>query len=158
GNKASGGPGDEACGAWLEAELTKAGYTCERQQFDVPYFDVTVATLASGATRATVIPQALVKPTGASGLTGPLRNANRAADLDGAIAILEMRYKIGGGVGQIAEPVADAFRRGAIAALAITTGASGEAVALNVSPHKPGFDKPVAILAPKDAAPFLKAA
>lgn len=158
GGKASGGQGDEACGAWLEAELARAAYACERQSFEVPYFAPAVATLASGPTRATVIPQAIVRPTGPTGLTAPLRRADREDDVEGAIAILDLPYKRWGGIGQIAEPVADAFRRGAVAAVAITNGASGEAVALNVSPHQPGFDRPVAILAPKDAAPFLAAA
>src|SRR5690606_37274991 len=31
GDKSSGGPGDTAVGAWLEGELTRAGYVCERQ-------------------------------------------------------------------------------------------------------------------------------
>ncbi|MDZ4870198.1 MAG: M28 family peptidase [Alphaproteobacteria bacterium] len=158
GGKASGGPGDEACGAWLEAELTRAGYACERQSFEVPYFDPATATLVSGEARATVIPQALVSPTGPSGMTGPLRRPDRDGDMEGAIAILDLPYTRWGGIGQIAKPVADAFGRGAVAAVAITNGPSGEAVALNVSPHKPGFDRPVAILAPKDAAPFLAAA
>jgi len=158
GGKASGGQGDEACGAWLESELTRAGYACERQSFGVPYFDAAVATLVSGQTRAAVIPQAIVHPTGSNGLTARLRRPDRDDDVEGAIAVLEFPYKRWGGIGQIAGSVTDAFGRGAAAAVAITTGPSGEAVALNVSPHQPGFDRPVAILAPKDAAPFLAAA
>jgi len=158
GNKASGGSGDEACGAWLEAELTKASYACERQPFDVPFFAAKVATLATGATSAKVIPQAIVVPTGPGGVTGRLALRDRKDDLDGAIALLDLPYQLWGGVAQIAKPVTDAFARGAVAAIAITNGPSKEAVALNVSPHRPGFDKPVAILAPKDAAPFIAAA
>jgi hypothetical protein len=158
GNKASGGPGDEACGAWLEAELTKAGYACERQPFDVPFFEPIVTTLVSGTASAKVIPQAIVRATGLEGVTGRLALPDREGDLDGAIALLDMPYQIWGGVAQIAKPVAEAFARGAVAAVAITNGISKEAVALNVSPHRPGFEKPVAILAPKDAAPFVAAA
>jgi len=40
----------------------------------------------------------------------------------------------------------------------VTTGPTGEAIALNVSATRPGFPKPVAILAPKDADPFVTAA
>jgi hypothetical protein len=54
--------------------------------------------------------------------------------------------------------VTDAFDRGALAAMLVTTGPTGEAIALNVSATKPGFQKPVAVLAPKDAAPFVAAA
>jgi hypothetical protein len=40
----------------------------------------------------------------------------------------------------------------------VTTGPTREAIALNVTTRRPGFDKPVVILAPKDAAPFVAAA
>ncbi|HZZ69010.1 MAG TPA: hypothetical protein VFE18_12625, partial [Phenylobacterium sp.] len=63
GVKASGGPGDEASGAWLESELGQAGYACRRQAFDIPFFEVRQATLTSGEAHATVIPQAIVAPT-----------------------------------------------------------------------------------------------
>ena len=39
GIKASGGSGDEACGAWLEEELAAAGFETERQYFDAPFFE-----------------------------------------------------------------------------------------------------------------------
>jgi hypothetical protein len=160
GVKASGGPGDEACGAWLEGELTRAGYACERHAFEIPFFEPRTVTLASGAARAAVIPQALVKPTGPGGVTAPLRLAERPGDLTGAIALITLPYKRWAGLAdpQVARPLADAFQRGAAAAVAITTGPSGEAIALNVPADKPGFERPVALLAPKDAQPFLGAA
>ncbi|MGA0608578.1 hypothetical protein ACO2Q0_21525 [Phenylobacterium sp. VNQ135] len=55
-------------------------------------------------------------------------------------------------------PLADAFARGAAAVVLVTTGPSGQAVALNVSTGRPPFDRPVAILAPKDAGSLLAAA
>lgn len=160
GIKASGGPGDEASGAWLEEDLTRVGYACERHPFSVPYFDPATVTLACGAARAQVIPQALVAPTGPGGVTGPLRRADRPGDLTGAIALIVLPYKRWGAIQdpQVARPVADALARGALAAVAITTGPTGEAIALNVPPDKPLFDRPVVILAPKDAQPFLAGA
>jgi hypothetical protein len=59
---------------------------------------------------------------------------------------------------QAARPIAEAFQKGAAAAVVVTNGPTGEPIALNVSTHRPGFDRPVAILAPHDAAPFLAAA
>src|SRR5262245_41128480 len=67
GIKASGGPGDNASGAWLDGELKRLGYRTERQTFQAPFFDATNATLVSGSTRAAVIPQAVVTPTGPAG-------------------------------------------------------------------------------------------
>ena len=58
----------------------------------------------------------------------------------------------------VSRALTDAFTRGAAAAVLVTTGPTGEAVALNVSASKPGIRKPVAILAPKDAEPFVAAA
>lgn len=160
GIKASGGPGDEACGAWLEGELARAGYACERQGFQVPFFEPANVTLAAGTARAGVIPQAVVRPTGPQGLTGPLRLADRPGDLAGAVALIVLPFKRWAGIAdpQFARPVAEALARGAVAAVAVTTGPTGEAIALNAPPDRPRFDKPVAILAPKDAQPFLSAA
>lgn len=160
GVKASGGAGDEACGAWLEGELTRLGYACERHYFDVPFFEPTAAILTSGDARAAIVPQAIVRPTGPAGVTAPLRLAERPGDLTGAIALVSLPSKrwIGLADRDAAPKIAEAFKRGALAAVVITNGPSGEAVALNVVADNPGFDRPVALLAPKDAQPFLAAA
>jgi hypothetical protein len=160
GVKASGGDGDNACGAWLETELSGYGFNCRRQHFDIPFFEVRRAVIASGGAQASVIPQAIVKTTGANGLSARLRIARPGVDLAGAIAVIDLPYKRWAALAdpQVARPLADAFGRGAAAAILITTGPTKDAIALNVSTHKPPFDKPVAILAPKDAQPFLDAA
>src|SRR5262245_23540725 len=90
GNKASGGSGDEACGAWLEEELGRFGYRCERQSFDIPYFEASQATLVCGDARAAVLPQAVVVPTGSGGVSAPLRLAESGTDLTGALALLRL--------------------------------------------------------------------
>ena len=159
GDKASGGPGDIASGAWLEQQLGASGYACRRQVFETPFFDVKQATLTAGDTHTTVIPQAIVAPTGSQGLTAPLRLAE-AGDLSGAIALIRLPYKRWAGLAdpQVAQPLADAVRRGAAGIVLVTTGPTGEAIALNVSTHRPAIERPVALLAPKDAGPFITAA
>ena len=159
GVKASGGPGDEACGAWLEGELSGVGYACRRQGFEVPYFDVRQATLACGEARASVIPQAIVAPTGPQGLTAPLRLAAGREDLTGAIALVVLPFKRWSALAdpQVAPPLADAIARGAAGVVLVTSGPTGEAIAFNVSTHRPAIDRPVAVLAPRDAAPFVAA-
>ena len=155
GVKASGGPGDEASGAWLESELTRAGYACRRQGFEVPYFETRQATLTCGDARAAVIPQAIVAPTGPQGLTAPLKLASAPGSLAGSIAVLDLpsqRWVAMGGL------LAEAVKRGAAGLVLITNGPTGEAIALNVSTHAPPIGKPVALLPPKDAKPFLAAA
>ncbi len=160
GGKASGGAGDTASGAWLEGELTKLGFRCERQTFEVPYAEVRKATLVVGDRVATVFPQAIVRTTGAAGLTLPLKLASADGGLDGAIALIVLPFSrwVSMAQPQVNAALKDAFDRGAAAAILVTTGPTGEAIALNVSPSKPGFAKPVVLLAPKDAEPFVFAA
>lgn len=160
GGKASGGPGDEACGAWLEGELSRLGYACRRQTFDVPYLDARTLTLASGDARAALAAHPTAATTGPGGLTAPLRLAASGGDLAGAIALVVLPYKRWVTLADplAARPLEDALARGAAAVLLVTTGPTGEVIALNVSAQRPGPSKPVAFLAPKDAAPFLAAA
>jgi hypothetical protein len=159
GDKASGGTGDTASGVWLEETLAGMGYDCHRQSIDVPFFEVKQATLACGTAHATVIPQAIVAPTGPNGLTAPLREAN-AHDLSGSIALIVLPFKrwVGLADPQIAKPMNDAIQRGAAGIVMITTGPTREAIALNVSAKHSAIQQPIAILAPKDAEPFLAAA
>lgn len=160
GIKASGGDGDERCGAWLEQTLQGWGYACERHEFQVPFFEASALSLSAGSARASVIPQAIVQPTGPAGISGPLRLASAHEDLTGSIALIPLPFRRWGGIvdPQVARPVADALKRGAHTVVVITTGPTGEAVALNAPADKAMFGRPVAILAPKDAQPFLKMA
>jgi len=160
GVKASGGPGDTASGAWLEDDLSAVGFRCERQAFEVPYAEVRGATLTVGDRRVAVVPQAIVKTTGSEGLSLPLRLASADGRLDGAIVlvILPFRRWVSMSEPAVSSALEDAFDRGAAAAVLVTTGPTGEAIALNVSATKPGFTKPIVILAPKDAEPFVAAA
>jgi hypothetical protein len=62
GDKASGGPGDNASGEWLEGELEALGYACARQTFEAPAFEGE-ARLTCGTVTADLIPQAIVRST-----------------------------------------------------------------------------------------------
>ncbi|MEW5684030.1 MAG: hypothetical protein AB1942_03835 [Pseudomonadota bacterium] len=159
GIKASGGDGDTRCGAWIEATLGALGYRCERQMFEAPYFEARAATLSVGGAEAGVFPQAIVVTT-ADGVSAPLRRPDAGQDLNGAIAYIDLPPKRWVTLldPQVRAPLEDALRRGAAAVVLVTHGVTGEAIALNVSPHHPGYPKPVVILAPKDAAAFAKAA
>lgn len=157
GDKAAGGPGDAASGEWLEGELTGLGFTCQRQTYDVPAFEGD-ATLTSSAARADLIPQAIVVPTSDAGLSGPLYVAGAGRGGAG-IALLILPYaRWSTAVGQVARRVQAVLDGGASAVIIVTTGPTGEALALNAPVDKPLFDKPVAVMAPKDAEPFLQAA
>lgn len=109
---------------------------------------------------ATVFPQAIVQATGPGGIAAPIRLASVSGGLEGAIALIVLPYRRWASTAEpaVSQPLADAFRRGAAAAILVTTGPTGEAIALNVKPTGLGVTKPVAILAPKEAAPFVAAA
>ena len=94
------------------------------------------------------------------GLTAPIRLAACHSDLSGAIALIDLPYKRWSALADpdVANPLANAFERGAAAAVLITNGPTKKAIALNVTTRKPGAAKPVVILAPAESRPFLTAA
>ena len=164
GGKASGGSGDGATGAWLEQELKGAGFATERLPFSAPWFEPAMAELSTGAHRAGVVPQAIVVPTGAGGVSGPLVRVAPSlvppSGLAGAIALVDLpaqRWSTA-----LARPIRDtvdaAHAAGAVACVLITNGPTGKALALNTDGRQPIFAKPVAVLAPAEASPFLAAA
>jgi hypothetical protein len=163
GNKRAGGPGDTACGNWLAGELDRAGYTVERQTFQAPYFEASKAELSIEGATAPVLPQPIVIPTGAGGVTGPLVRVDVAGhfedSLDGAIALVDLpSARWSSALARpIRGPIEAAFAAGAKAVVAITNGPTGKVIALNADGRQPMFVGPVALLAPDKAPPFLAA-
>jgi hypothetical protein len=152
GIKASGGPGDAASGEWLEGELKALGYTVQRQPIEVPAFEGE-ATLTADDAKATLIPQAIVQPAQVS---GPLFLPGRGP---GDIAVIPLPYGRWSALrGEAQRQAAAAAAQGAKAVVLITTGPTREALALNVPVDKPMISTPAAVLAPREAEPFLKAA
>lgn len=164
GGKQSGGEGDNGCGAWLESELRGAGFTVARQSVSVPFFTPARCELACGAARAPVWAQPIVVPTGEGGLSGPLvrvdADGHAVAPLRGALALIDLPFgRWSSALAQaVRTPVEAAFREGAAAAVLITNGPTGKAIALNSDGRRPLFPAPVALLAPDAAGPFRAAA
>ena len=157
GDKASGGPGDTASGEWLEGELRSLGFACQRQTFDMPAYEGD-ATLSCGAAKADLIPQAIVGPTSGEGVTGPLYVVGSGRSGPGVALLVLPHTRWSTIVGFIAQRVTAAFEAGAAAVVVVTTGPTGEALALNAPADRSLFRGPVAVMAPKDAGPFLLAA
>jgi hypothetical protein len=110
GDKASGGPGDTASGEWIEGELKALGYAVARQPFDIPAYEGE-ATLTAGSARAGVIPQAIVVPTPAGGVSGPLYAAGSGTGAGIALVVLpHARWSTV--VGQVERRVQAAFAAG----------------------------------------------
>jgi len=162
GQKFSGGPGDVATADWIEERLGAAGYELERSTFDAPFFVKRTARLMTGASASDVVPQAPVVTTGRGGIEAQLAlvDPDAVTDLSGRIALFVTPFGrhaalfADRGIGQTVVQAAEA---GAAAIVVVTTGPSGEAIALN-APEQPFVPVPMAVLAPKAAEPFVAAA
>lgn len=164
GDKASGGPGDRACGAWVEGALRASGYHAERQAFDAPFFEATRAELSTVDARVPVVPQAIVVPTGAAGVSGRLVRVDPRVpvtrDLTACIALVDLPHARWSSL--LARPIvatlATVHAAGAVAAVLVPNGPTGKAITLNAKADKPMFGRPLATLAPDAAGPWFAAA
>ncbi|OWK33149.1 hypothetical protein [Sphingomonas dokdonensis] len=162
GSKASGGAGDIASGEWIADELRQVGFAVSRLHFDAPFFEPRTATLAQGGRTSQVIPQAVVVPTGPQGVTGTLVRVDPRITQTvprGAVALVDLPHQrwSTATAPAVRETVAKVAGDGAVAAILITNGPTGKAVALNAPADKPLFPIPTACLAPDDAPYFLAA-
>ena len=159
GVKHAGGQGDESCGAWLESSVRDAGFTVARQIFDAPFFTPQDCALVVGETRIPLLAQAPVVT--APELSGPIvvQSPGVSAPARGAIVVASLPFRRWSTAlaPEITAAVEVAARDGAIALVLVTNGPTGEAIALNVDVHT-AWPLPVAVLAPKDAAPVFAAA
>ena len=161
GDKFSGGPGDRATADWIADRLRRSGYRVEESDFSAPFFVKRVARLTAGSSSSEVVPQAPVVPTGAAGITARLALVESAVgDVRDRIALIVLPFGrhaalfADRGIGRT---VTDTARAGAKAIVIVTTGPTGEAIALN-SPEEPFVKVPTAVLAPKHAERFVEAA
>jgi hypothetical protein len=166
GYKFSGGPGDIATAEWIAGRLGASGFELVESEFDAPFFVKRAARLTTGVAAAEVVPQAPVVTTGNTGVTARLAyvdaggDSGAVGDVRGRIALVVAPFGrhaalfADRGIGQSVRAAAD---QGAAAVVIVTTGPSGEAVALN-APEEPFVPIPTAVLAPKHAEPFVSAA
>ena len=162
GDKFSAGPGDVATAGWIAGRLRGAGYDVAESTFEAPFFIARSTELRAGNTTAAVIPQAPVAPTGAAGVSAPLALVEAAVgDVRGKIALVVAPFARHAALfpnNGLGATVRAAAKAGAAAVVIVTTGPSGEAIALNAPEDGPFVAVPAAVLAPKHAAPFVAAA
>jgi hypothetical protein len=163
GDKFSAGDGDNATASWIAERLRASGYGVQESAFDAPYFVRRAARLSTGTLAVDVVPQAPVVTTGSGGVTARLvlvegetvetsvadRIALVIAPFGRHAALFPDR-----GIGRTVKHV---VAQGAAAVVLVTTGPTGEAVALN-APERPFVDAPMAILAPKLSVALVEAA
>ncbi len=163
GDLRAGGPGDIACGEWLERILQEEGFAVRRQEFQTPYFEPREAVLRTGSLEVPVYPQGIVVPSGSDGVTGPLkvwRGAGDVPDPAGAIVLMVLPHARHS---QLAHPalkaaIAPVSAGGAAAIVLVTTGPSGDRILLNADPAGPAWPQPMAVIGPRDARPLLELA
>lgn len=165
GDKFSAGPGDVATAGWIAGRLRATGYSVVESTFEAPFFVARSTQLRLGGATAPVIAQAPVAPTGAAGVSAPLRlvdgDVGDVGDVRGRIALVVAPFARHAalfpdrGLGATVRAAAEA---GAAAVVIVTTGPTGEAIALNAPEDRPFVAVPAAVLAPKHAAPFVEAA
>lgn len=160
GNKRSGGPGDRWTADWTAQRLEAAGFAVERQAFEVPWFDADICEITLGEIKLDLAVQHLAVETTPAGVEAPLSLAEAGGRLDGTIAVIRLPFRRWSSLLDRAarEPLADALSRGAIAVILVTTGPTGEALLLNAPADEPLSDRPLALLAPRRAAPVIEAA
>ncbi len=164
GQKFSGGPGDNANADWIAGRLRALDYDVVESNFDAPFFVNRRSTIASGSHTTEVIAQAPVVPTTGPGITARLAlieadngRAGNVGDVRGRIAVVVAPFGRHAalfptrGFGPTVIAAADA---GAAAIVIVTSGPSGEAVALNC-PEEPFVPVPAAVLAPKNATAMV---
>jgi hypothetical protein len=162
GSKNSGSRGDLASAKWIGDRLSAAGFKVRQADFPVPMFRTDTATLRVGVDMVTVMPQPIVVPTPASGITAAVRlvrDETEAPAVMGRIAAIVLPYGRHAAIFSGAvKPLLDAVtRHRPLAILIVTTGPTGEIIALNTR-LKPMADIPIALLAPRDLPILAKAA
>jgi hypothetical protein len=162
GSKNSGSPGDLAAAKWIGDRLSTAGFKARQADFPVPMFRTDTATLRVGADIVAVMPQPIVVPTPASGITAAVRlvrDETEAPAVKGRIAAIVLPYGRHAAIfsGAVKPLLDEVTRHRPLAILIVTTGPTGEIIALNTR-LTPMADVPIALLAPRDLPMLSKAA
>lgn len=162
GSKLSGTPGDLAAAKWIGGRLSDAGFTVNKVDFPVPMFDARLAELRVGDKRIAIMPQPIVVPTPADGITAKpllIRDRFDAKGAAGRIAVIVLPYGRHAAIFSGAvKPLLDAVVPQKPAAIIIvTTGPTGSIIALNTR-LKPVAECPIALLAPRDLPTVAEAA
>lgn len=164
GLKYSGSPGDDANARWTAARLGDLGYRVDLADFDAPFYVERESRLTARDSRVEVFAQRPVVVTGPAGINARLAlvgDDGVVGDVRDRIAVVVAPFARHAalfptrGIGQTVTAVAEA---GARAIVLVTTGPSRDVVALNCPDAGPFVPVPLALLAPRDAAPVVEAA
>lgn len=135
GTHRTGSDGDKATSDWFAKRWRELGYEVEQTEFSVPNADTKVAKLRIGAEAFDGFAQPPLSFTPEGGVNAALAwwNAKSPADVSGKIALVH--FPRAAGAPSPSAAYRDAFQRcelaGAAGIVAVTSGPSGEVVAIN---------------------------
>ena len=164
GLKFSGSPGDHATADWTAERLRTIGFRVDVSAFDAPFFVARNTTIRIGSQTVELVAQAPVHVTDGSGVSASLaivEDDGVVGDVRDRIVVIIAPFARHAalfptrGIGSTVVAAAEA---GAVGIVIVTSGPSGEAVALNCPEDGPFVAVPLAILAPKVADPVIDAA
>jgi hypothetical protein len=155
GEKTAGSAGDLETARWIASELSRAGYELETIPVPVAVFRPRRAELVGQWVSLEVYPQPVVTPTTDQGVEGQLamvHGLSDAREAAGRIAVILLPYARHAAiwtsiVGPLLEAVTES---GALAAIILPFGPTGEIVGLNSYADRPFVPIPVAIGRPLD--------
>ncbi|MBY8822795.1 hypothetical protein [Sphingomonas colocasiae] len=152
GRKASGGAGDDACGAWLEAEMAAIGFATERRYFDMSWFDADRADLSVAGLSVPLLPHLDWSGT-VAGRMLPCWPDMAVQNVADRIVLLHLPFERWSDSAdrRIARQVDPLLGRGAAAIILVTTGPTGQPLALNIGDGDVA-PLPAAIMGSRDAA------
>lgn len=134
----AGGPGDEAMADHLEQLLQGAGYATRRQPFDTPFFLPGRVELAWRDGALPLVALAPFRQTPQDGVGGPIRIrrlGETAGDVSGALVLVELPHARHSSLSpRLRAQLADLALAGAVGAIIVTTGPTGNAIPLNAAP------------------------
>ncbi|WP_145985308.1 hypothetical protein [Altererythrobacter sp. B11] len=162
GSKLSGSKGDRDSARWVGKRLSAAGFDVRLTEFDVPTFAPGVAELSVGEARLPVMPQPIVITTPRAGIEAALclvRDPVEAPSVRDKIAVLILPYDRHAALfrGSAATFLKAVVPHAPAAIIIVTTGPTGKIIALNAK-LEPAARVPIALLAPDDLPPVIKAA
>jgi hypothetical protein len=162
GSKLSGSRGDRHSARWVGERLANAGFDVRLSDFDVPTFAPDVAELSVDDASLRVMPQPIVVTTPSQGIEAPLclvRDPSEAPMARGKIAVLVLPYERHAALfrGSPNTFLKAVIPHAPAAIVIVTTGPTGKIIALNAK-LEPAASVPIALLAPDDLPPLVKAA
>lgn len=151
----TGSAGDVATSDWFAKRWSELGYEIKQTEFPTPNADTTVARLEVGGQAFDGFAQPPLSFTPESGITAPLVmwNPKSAGDVSRGMAVVYIPREPGAPTPSAAyrQAFEAAAKAGAVGVIGLTSGPSGEAVAIN-TPTDMYLETPVLSLGEKEKA------